>query len=100
MKANAFGVLFLCFLSIAYLFKNVPQYYTRQVSHQLQKHMSDVESDLAPRELQARHNWAKQKAFLALSEHISQQWISSTSLQWPQGCICSETADVEDMTRP
>lgn len=41
------------------------------MSHQLQKHTSDVHSDLVPRELLARHNWVKQKAFLALSEHIS-----------------------------
>lgn len=61
----------MCFSSIYYLFKNVPPYYTRQVSHQLQKHTSDVQSDLAPRGLQARHNWAKQKAVLALSEHFS-----------------------------
>ena len=82
MKANAFGVLCLCFLSIYYLFKNVPQYYTRQVSHQLQKHTSDVQSDLAPRELQARHNWAKQKTFLALSEHISLSNGSSAALSY------------------
>lgn len=41
------------------------------MSRKLQKHTSDVHSDLVPRELLARNNWAKQKAFLALSERIS-----------------------------
>lgn len=40
------------------------------MSHQLLKHTSDVRSDLVPRELQARQDWTKQKASLALSEHI------------------------------
>lgn len=36
-------------------------YYMRHMSHQLQKHTSDVHSDLVLRDLLARHNWAKLK---------------------------------------
>lgn len=40
------------------------------MSHQLLKLTSNVQSDLVPRELLARQDRAKQKASLALSEHI------------------------------
>lgn len=42
----------------------------------------------------------RSKAFLALSERISEWWISSTSQLWPQGFICSENADLWVMARP
>ena len=100
MKANTFTVLCLWFLSIYHLFKNVPQYYTRQVSHQSQKHTSEVQSYLGPRKLQARQLGKTESVPSAFWAHLSQQRISSTSYQWPQGCICSENADLRVMTRP
>lgn len=47
-------------LSLNRMFKNVPST-IQDMSHQLQKHISDMYSDLVLRQLLARHNWENKK---------------------------------------